>query len=155
MILSDRNHSDMICELVAEAYDYLDSPRIKDWKNMMDAIEFRREFGTIKIQLARQTGHTTAAVRLLFAHDDALIYLPNSGSMRGIRDEIARYTKLRSIRSVMEKRVTYVGYNYGKYIEPVNGRSMVIIDQASNISKKELDIVKERYRDAKLIVELQ
>ena len=73
--------TNQIVEIVKLSYDNLSSPDILRHKDNMSPEQFREEFRTVKISLQRQTGHTTAAVRLLNHFPNSLVFIPR-GSMR-------------------------------------------------------------------------
>jgi len=61
----------LITQLVINAYHRLSS--VDQYKKQMAALQFRKEFGTVKISLPRGTGHTTAAYQLLERFKDSIL----------------------------------------------------------------------------------
>jgi len=152
------DNADMICSVVEAALKNLERGVVKDYRENynLDSGAFRQEFGTVKIQMARRMGHTTAAIRLLFANDDAILYVRNGSAMRGIREHVDNLSKLYVVRADMMKRVFIVGdRSTARRIEPVQNRSMVIIDGASTITAHDKINIVDTFKNVRLVVELQ
>jgi len=71
--------TDQIVEIVKLSYGNLSLPEVRQYKENMIPERFQQEFGTVKISLQRQVGHTTAALQLLNAFPNSLVFVPRGG----------------------------------------------------------------------------
>ena len=156
MLVFGTDNADLICGVVDHALKNLDRGVVKDYRdNSLSPRLFREEFGTVRIQLARRMGHTTAAIRLLFANDDALLYVRPSEKSK-IREAVNALSKLHVVRASMMERIITIGdHKAALHIKPVSGRSMIIIDGASTMTAHDKINILDSNGTARLIVELQ
>jgi len=133
----------------------IDAPHTKSFKDHYTNDTFRHEFGTVKISLPRRSGHTTAALQLLYEYSDSLLFV-RKGSVKYNIENMAR--KLISDQVVLRdlvSRIIIPSENILKNIRPVHDRSFIIFDQADLFQQGYLEKIKMSLWSAKIVVELQ
>ena len=87
----------------------------------INPIAFLKEFGSIRINFGRQSGHTTLALKMMREYDDAILYVFKSSM---ISSKYYNRTRTYKINNTNNRRNT-AGCN----------KKIVIIDMASMVSK--------------------
>jgi len=119
----------------------------------LNDIEFRREFGTVKIAMPRQSGHSTAALQLMYEYPDAICFVPN-GSVRNFTCRLLRdYTDDKEVLNRIDANIMVPGESTMARIRPQWERSFIIIDQALQMRKESTDLIVASLQ-ASIILEL-
>jgi hypothetical protein len=150
-------HSYKIALLIAEAYDYAKSDNAQQSSGTMSSGQHQIEFRTFKYAVARQMGHSTAALRVLAANKDAVVFYRSHSNKDGARILLSKHIEEQSIRSVWE-RMLLLDSNKDLTIakQTVNDNSIIIFDNAS-LPQQSAAVrhVVDLFPNARLIVELQ
>ena len=153
MIPTDPNQLEHSSELIATlAKHALNNLKIQQryWGN---SNRYREEFGTIKISMPRQSGHSTAALQLLYEYPDSLLFV-HSGSARDfMRKQIRALTDDIEVHNRMDDHIKMPYRDELVNIKPVHDRAFIIFDE---VLSHHAEAVKEAKVcvDAKIILEL-
>lgn len=158
-----------ILDLVQFAYDNLDDPRVRDWKQNMSPWAFRQEFGLVKIKMPRQAGHTAAAVTLLGRYPGSLLFVPRGDDRQRIIREYRHYfideeilyrrddhKQMMAGRSSNLEDFIFVPRDDDKLkrLRP-NKPPLIIIDRADTFDFLQKEGIMSIFENARLIVELE
>lgn len=95
---------------------------------------FREEFGTVNIAMPRQSGHSTAALQLMYEYPDSVLFVPNGSSLECMRGLLRNYTDDTDIQRRINKNTMVPSGQAMANLKPVWARSFVIIDQATRMN---------------------
>jgi len=143
-----------ILDAVANSYTYVTSDFVTKKKEGMPLGHYREEFGRVAIHLPRRMGHSTAAIMLLYALDDALLFVKNGQEKTRLREIIKAFGE-QKVRDDLLDRIILPSWLGQKSLGSRTGdRSMIIFDGASRYDINQKAKVEFRF-PAKLIVDLQ
>ncbi len=155
----NRGGIELITTMIESALVRIQSSAVDNMKNKMSAELFRREFGSMHINMGRQFGHSTAAALMLYAHTSTLVFVRFVNDKTRMRNIINDFSFLSfKQREDMNDRIfiaDYVG------LQKIRGLIkhiplVVIFDRASGIDTDYKQNVILRYLpDTDLVVELQ
>jgi len=114
---------------------------------------FNKEFGTVKIAMPRQSGHSTAALQLMYEYPDALCFVHSGSSANYMRMLLKDYTVESEVLRRIKKNIIVPSPPAINRIKPGGKRSFVILDQTSRIPKEMHDMVISSLR-ASIVLEL-
>ena len=93
---------------------------------------FREEFCTVRIGLPRQSGHSTAALQLMYEYPDSLLFLHSGNARAYARQMLSKYTDDTDVQQRIEANMIVAGAGIPLHeIRPVNDRPFIILDQVS------------------------
>ena len=115
---------------------------------------FREEFGTVCISMPRQSGHSTAALQLLYEYPTSLLYVPNSSARDYIIRQLAEYTQDEEVHRRVQKATSVISSRALAEIQNIGERPFIIFDQFNRMQTKVIDAVVST-SNAKIIVKLQ
>lgn len=151
-------NSQIIVTLAKQALKNLNAPSIRNLKQNCPGDDFRLEFGTVKISLPRRSGHTTAALQLLFEHPGSLIFVYTTAMKINMQDMITEYMSDLDIRKRVADNIIVATSDLAlKNIKPLLGgkRPFIIFDQTAMFREDVFNGIKNMFSGALVIVELQ
>ena len=92
--------------------------------------EFRKEFGTVQISMPRHSGHSTAALQIMFEYPDPLLFVSDSSSRDCSRSALADYTTDAEVRNRITRNTLIPTSHNMIQIKSVQNRAFIIIDDA-------------------------
>ena len=104
----------------------------------MNSIEFRKEFKTVKIGMPRQSGHSTAALQLLFEYPDAVCFVPSGSSCQYMNTLLKNYTDDETIRRRINKNIMVPNGKAMKNLK-LQKRSFIILDKSPAMSAEAIE----------------
>lgn len=144
--------SEIIVTLAKQALHNL--PFRKKYFDAYHYNEFQREFATVRIGLPRQSGHSTAALQLLYEYPDSLIFLPGGTSRDYMRSQLKQWVDDLFVFNRMVKNIKVLHQAALEDIKPVSDRPFIIFDEMSSHRAQGINEVKASL-NAKIILELQ
>ena len=115
---------------------------------------FREEFGTVTIAMPRQSGHSIAALQLLYEYPTSLLYVPNSSARDYIIRQLAEYTHDEEVHRRVQKATSVISSRALAEVQNIDERPFIIFDQYHRMQTKIIDAVVST-SNAKIIVKLQ
>jgi len=147
--------TDAILLRIESAFCLLNSERVMLYKEVITAVDFRRLFGTVQIRQPRGAGHTTAAVLMLYAMDDAIVFVVSQQDSMHIKNVIHRMLHIPyGVRENMMGRVYFSSHLNPALYDTVMP-AIIILDRASNFQTVDYNRIFSEFFDTTLIVELQ
>jgi hypothetical protein len=119
---------------------YNDIKKLQNLSDIMSSNEYMREIGTIKINLGRRAGHTTAIKQLI---EDNVFERPVIIWYGKIPEEYK--TSCNTVRKLDTPEAIHCIYRADsdlKYLSGIDAESVIIVDDFSRMDKK---IIKELY----------
>lgn len=147
-------NSELIVTMAKMAFRNLDSPVVKSQIRYMSHDAFRRQFGTVKISLPRQQGHTTAALQLLYEYPNSLLFVPKHARKEDCIKLLRHYTSNAETLQRLSDAIVVPSENGMLNIKPKE-RDFAIFDQAYSFSPKVFQMVDGQTYGARVVVELQ
>lgn len=129
--------SELIVTLAKQALNNL--PYVQHYCDTNDEAKFRREFGTVKIAMPRQSGHSTAALQLMYEYPDSLLFVPSGGTKHHIRCLRNEYIIDPDVHRRIEQNTMVPSDQAFARIQQAWSRPFVIVDQASMMRKECMD----------------
>lgn len=133
--------SELIVTLAKQALNNL--PHVQHYCDQNDERQFRKEFGTVKIAMPRQSGHSTAALQLMYEYPDALCFVHSGSAKQYIRHLMKDYISDQDVIRRITANIMVPDQRRMLDIRPVWTRSFVIMDQCSMISNEMQDYIRE------------
>lgn len=142
--------SEIIVTLAKHALDNLKWNR----RHNLGPTNFREEFGTVKIALPRQSGHSTAALQLMYEYPDSLLFVPNHPARDYSRQLLGQYTDDHEVHERICKNI--IVPQHASVIQlPVRlNRPFIIFDEAAAMQPEMIHRVLNSL-NASIILELQ
>ncbi len=152
-MITDKNRLQIDSELiVALAKQALHNLPHYDNYNSID--NFRTEFGIVKIGLPRQSGHTTAALQLVYAYPNSLLFVPNESSRLCTKNLLQQFTDDHQVNNTINAATHVLCSRTILNIKPCHGREFLIFDGVSRMPRADIQRTTEEF-NATIILELQ
>lgn len=148
-------NSEMIVYLAEQALHNLDKPVVRRFKQDSPYNTFRHQFGTVKIRLPRRSGHSTAALQLLYKHPGSLLFVHNMERKYALEKLILEYTSNEETIEYVKNSIVVPFKNALLRIRPVKDRPFLILDQSNEFPDEVREGALENFRDTGIVVELQ
>jgi len=148
-----KRNSELIVQLAEQALENLSTPQLKHERKHMDDHGFRKEFGTVKISLPRQSGHTTAALQLLNDHPTSLCFVLRQEYKNEMLNLLYEYTSNPETHERIKSSIVVLTEGALLHVRPVEDRPFIIFDQTSMIRQDIYEHIKEAFV-AGVIIEL-
>lgn len=134
-------NSQLIVDLAKQALTNVRSADIKELKDSYPHCAFRDRFGRVKISLPRGSGHTTAALQLLYEFSDALLFVSKSSRKAHCQHLLHEYVADAAVRKRIEDAILYTTGTDLISIRPIEDRSFIIIDQAYEFTRDTINLI--------------
>ena len=115
---------------------------------------FRQEYGTVKIGLPRQSGHSTAALQLMYEYPGSLLFVHDHSARDYMRNHLRQYTDDPDTRARINMDTLIPDQRLITQVPHQASRAFIILDQVSMMSPPAIAIIKEAFA-ADIILELQ
>lgn len=115
---------------------------------------FREEFGTVAISMPRQSGHSTAALQLMYEYPTSLLFVPSTSARDYIIRQLAEYTQDEDVHQRLQQATSVVSSRSLAEIQNIGERPFIIFDQYQRMQTKVIEAVVNS-SNAKIIVKLQ
>lgn len=116
--------------------------------------DFADEFCTVKISLPRQSGHSTAALQLMYEYPGSLLFVPSGIVAGNMRHLLNAYTDDAEVLVRIDANIMVPGSTALDKIRPVTDRPFIILDQVSIMREDWIKAIKGSLQ-SKIILELQ
>jgi hypothetical protein len=130
------------------------------YRGGIDHTKFSEEFSLVKIHLPRQSGHSTAALQLLYEYPRSLCVVPNHQSKENMMRMLQEYTQDTMVLRRVEESICIVMPNPYKdaYVQrrppEICTREFLIFEQSKDLTENAKMKAREKWA-AKIILELQ
>lgn len=154
MIVTDpkylKRNSEIVVDLAKQAMVNLSHYSNQNY----EPAHFVEEFRTVRLHLPRQSGHTTAALQLMYEYPDSLLFVPDSSTREYTRSMLRNYTDDHAVRTRIDQNTFIPRSTILRNLRPVVNRPFLILDGASRMTTETKNEIIADFH-AKIIVELQ
>jgi len=148
--------TDLIVQICEQARRYVTSPEIKSQREHFAPDDFMYHYGTVKMELPRRQGHTTAALQLVARYPGSILIVPQYEIMKNVQTQFKKYILDQAeIDRACKSVITIAGIrNKATFSMRNNERPFLIFDGAARMKERYIREAK-KLMQADVFVELQ